>query len=251
MLVCLTGTPGTGKTSAGGLLAHRGCAVLPMDLVADHFGLAEGHDPVMVDEEGLGGLGPAGGLSLPRQLMALALGADASADPVPEPKGDRGVHLFVEGHLSHFLPPEAVDAVVVLRRHPRLLRPHLEGRGYSGGKVRENLEAECIDVIGQEAAGMHRTVVEFDGTDSTAEGLAEGVMRLVGSDPGIPGGGTDAHPGGGGQRNLEKGRERFTGCKDPPLPEGNRGEGPDEDLVVPPPRRPGEIDFSEAILEWY
>jgi adenylate kinase len=77
---------------------------------------------------------------------------------------DDGARVAYEGHLAHLLP---VDAVWVVRCDPAVLRGRLEGRGYPEAKVRENLEAEALDLILQEALGQHRRVVQRDGTRRT------------------------------------------------------------------------------------
>ncbi len=223
MLVCVTGTPGTGKTGVCGALARKGHAVLPMDHLVARYGLGQGTDPVEVDTEALTALDGAVTGALDRALMALALGMHDQPGEAPAPKGSTGDHLFIDGHLSHYLPPAAVDIVVVLRRHPEALRPELETRDYSQEKVLENLEAECIDVTGQEAAAAHGRVVEFDGSEAGVDELCLGILSLkalwVGDYKGAVTDTREVEGGGGGK--------------------------------PPPPRMPGEIDFSEAILGWF
>jgi broad-specificity NMP kinase len=118
-----------------------------------------------------------------------------------------------------------VDLVVVLRRHPDEMRPALEKRGYSPEKVMENLEAEAIDVTGQEAAAAHERVVEFDGTGFGVEDLCLGILSL------------DA-----------LWVKDYKGALTDTRNDDTRGVGGGK---VPLPRRPGEIDFSEAVLGWY
>ena len=76
------------------------------------------------------------------------------------------------GHLSHLL---SVDLIVVLRCRPSVLAARLQQRGYSKSKVRENVEAEALDVILIEAVETGRTVLEVD---TTCMGLDEVVDAM-------------------------------------------------------------------------
>ena len=151
MLVAITGTPGTGKASAGAVLARRGYAVVNLDEVARKEGLivgrdeARGSDEVDVDE-------------LRNRLQVPAKIA------------------FLESHYSHQMD---VNVAVVLRCKPSVLRARLEGRGWPPEKVRENVEAEAIDVILQEAVERLAFVFEVDTTDATVEGTAEAILAIL------------------------------------------------------------------------
>ena len=57
--------------------------------------------------------------------------------------------LIVEGHLSHLC--SGADKIIILRVHPTILEKKLASRDYSESKIRENLEAEALDVCGVEA----------------------------------------------------------------------------------------------------
>ena len=48
---------------------------------------------------------------------------------------------LVDGHLAHHLP---VDAILVLRCKPKILKKRLELRGYSSSKIRDNYEVELM-----------------------------------------------------------------------------------------------------------
>ena len=57
--------------------------------------------------------------------------------------------ILVEGHLSHFC--DGADLVVVLRTHPNVLQNRLHKKGFNKDKIRENLEAEALDICAFEA----------------------------------------------------------------------------------------------------
>lgn len=136
--VAVTGTPGTGKTTLARLAAERfGWRVVDLKAWAEDEGAVVGHD----DADG-----------------SDILDVDRLADRLP---ADDGAVVLYEGHLSHLV---GVDVAWVLRCDPDVLRPRLESRGYPAAKVQENLEAEALDLILQEALDEGALVVQRDGT---------------------------------------------------------------------------------------
>jgi len=75
-------------------------------------------------------------------------------------------HVVVEGVLAHLLPKKLVTHVVVLRTRPRTLEKRLHAKKFSKKKIRENVEAEALDVILWEAVNIHGIdrVYEIDTT---------------------------------------------------------------------------------------
>src|SRR5438034_11600367 len=72
-----------------------------------------------------------------------------------------------------------VNIAIVLRCRPSVLRSRLEARGWPPEKVCENVEAEGIDVILQEAVGRLPFVYEIDTTTLTAEQTANAVLGIL------------------------------------------------------------------------
>ena len=143
MMCGITGTPGTGKSSAADELARRGYRVVRlMDTVRPYaLGRDEGRDTLVIDEE--------------RWAREFA-----------------PVEGFVEGHLAHLLP---CDRVVVLRCRPDRLLARLRSRGYGEEKCRENAEAEALDVSLIETLEVREPgqVLEIDSTDRLPAGVAD------------------------------------------------------------------------------
>lgn len=129
--------------------------------VAD-YAKSEGH--VLEEDE------ERGSLVLDEDAIAEALGADAW----PE------TPCVIDSHIAHLLPAEAV---VVLRCDPLVLADRLRKRGWSEAKVRENVEAEALSVIAEEAEGA--VVVEIDTTKRTPEEVAADIGRCF-LGPGFP-----------------------------------------------------------------
>lgn len=151
MLVAVTGTPGTGKTSACDVLARRGYAVVDLDEAARKGGFIVGRDEARQSDE---------------------VDVEALRENLRVP----AKIAFLRSHYSHRMD---VNLAVVLRCRPSVLRLRLEARGWPPAKVRENVEAEAIDVITQEAAEVLPLVYEVDTTSSTSEQTAEAILGIL------------------------------------------------------------------------
>ena len=164
MRAALTGTPGTGKTTVAALLPFR---VIDLNAVIREEGLTLGSDPdrgcLIADVEALAG-----------RLEELA------------PEEEDGI-VVLEGHFSHQFATEAI----VLRTRPQVLRERLFQRGYSEEKVRENLEAEFLDVVLVEAAEWCDRVSEIDATSLSPEEVAALVVGILRGDLKMPPGEVD------------------------------------------------------------
>jgi adenylate kinase len=154
LVVAVTGTPGTGKTTASEHLDHR---VVHLNDHVDAAGLyhdvdAE-RDSQVVDPTAL------------REWFDEFRERDT--DPV----------VVVESHLAHHLP---ADRVVVLRCSPRALETRLTDRE-GPASVRENAESEALDVILAAAVDRHGTdaIYEIDTTDRSPAETADAIERVI------------------------------------------------------------------------
>ncbi len=151
MLVAVTGTPGTGKSSACDVLARRGYLVVDLDDLARKEGLVTGRDEIRETDE--------------IDVDALREGLHVPAKVA-----------FVKSHYSHRMD---ADVAIVLRCRPSVLRARLEARGWSAAKVRENVEAEAIDAILQEAVEHLKSVYEVDTTEATPQETAQAILGIL------------------------------------------------------------------------
>lgn len=153
MRVALSGTPGTGKTSVGEALAARGHIVVEVNQLAKDKGLLGKMD---------------------RRRATREVDAAALDKAVSDEEGLKDAILV--GHLSHLL---TVDLIVILRCRPSILAARLADRGYSEGKVKENVEAEALDVILIEAAETGRLVLEIDTTTMSVDEVVEAMEEIL------------------------------------------------------------------------
>ncbi|MDV7349321.1 adenylate kinase family protein [Halorubrum distributum] len=149
--VAVTGTPGTGKSTATTLLEGE-------------YDVIHLNDRIKSDD----------GLWTERDDDRDTLVADL--DAVREDLGDwSGV---LDSHLAHRFD---VDRVVVLRCHPETIESRLETRGESPETAAENAESEALDVILSEAVAEHgvEDVYEVDATDRDPEAVADAIRAAI------------------------------------------------------------------------
>ncbi|MFB6204612.1 MAG: adenylate kinase family protein [Candidatus Nanohaloarchaea archaeon] len=144
MIIALTGTPGTGKTS-----------------VSEELGYPVIHLTEYVKEHGLG-----------EQREEFEVDVPAMVESLEDLDGDH----VIEGHLAHHVP---ADICIVLRCAPDELEERLSDRDYPPQKVRENIESEALDVVLVEAVEEQDTVVEVDTTGKTVEETVETVKEKI------------------------------------------------------------------------
>jgi len=149
MRVAVTGTPGTGKTTATER-AETGLETVHLNDLIREEGLHEGEDP---------------------DRGSLYADIDALAERLPK-------SCLVESHLAHRFDAEKV---IVLRCHPETLAERLRERGESEAKVRENAESEALDVILSEAVERHGAdrVYEIETTEKSPDEVAAEIEAVV------------------------------------------------------------------------
>ena len=151
MRVAVTGTPGTGKTTATDLL-ETDLDVIHLNEIIKSEGFSTGTD----EERG----------SLVADMDALEEWLEGRND------------YLVESHLAHNFE---ADRVVVLRAHPDTVVSRLRERGDTDAKAYENAESEALDVVLSEAVHHHgtETVYEIDTTDREPGEVAAEISAVV------------------------------------------------------------------------
>ncbi len=149
MMWGITGTPGTGKSSVADELAARGHPVLHLSDTVQDYVIEEdtARQTRIIDEE--------------RWIAEFS-----------------PFEGFVEGHLAHLLP---CDRVVVLRCRPDVLARRLGKRRYPEVKIRENLEAEALDVNLIETLDEHppERILELDTTYRSISEITDRIEDFI------------------------------------------------------------------------
>lgn len=152
MIITLTGTPGTGKTTVSEEI--DGFKLINLTRFVREHGLGEdGEKEFEVDIQQM------------KDELEKEVGKDED--------------VIVEGHLSHHFTS---DYCVVLRCNPEELKERLRKRDYSESKIEENIESEKLDIILTEAVGKQEKIIEVDTTDMTAGETANEIMRKIEKD---------------------------------------------------------------------
>ena len=160
--IIVTGTPGTGKTRFGRLLASRlGIDKISVTMFARRHNLIKSYDrkrrTYLVSER-----------KLKRKLEEYLRHSKRK--------------VLLEGHYSHcLLPTRLVDFVFVLRCRPEILWNRLRRRGYPSAKIRENVEAEILDVCLSEAVASYgiRKVAELDTSTGSIENCVKKALLIL------------------------------------------------------------------------
>jgi adenylate kinase len=146
-VICVSGTPGTGKTEVSKALAKKlGWKYVSLNELADAKKLYAGFDDErccnIVDQD--------------RVKVEL--------DRISE------MHSVVaESHYAHDMN---CDWVVILRTKPDELRTRLKEKGWKKDKIEENILAELMEVCKSEALENFRKIIEIDTTGKGPESVA-------------------------------------------------------------------------------
>lgn len=157
MIISLSGTPGTGKTSVSKLLSDYGFGIVDFNKVAieNNFlvGKDKKRDTLIVDTK-----------KFDKYAKEIYIGEKI---------------VFIEGHLSHLL--KSADKVIVLRCHPTKLKKNLEKKGWKENKIKENLEAEILDIILCEALELHKSkdIFEIDTTSKSIKEVFSSIKEII------------------------------------------------------------------------
>ncbi len=162
IVIAITGTPGTGKSSAARELSKIiGADVIDAGKFAKENGIVEGFDARrrswIVDT---------------KKLKDKILKRIKTTIEGP---------VIVEGHYSEEVCDP--DVIFVLRCRPDVLGKRLGRRGYSREKIEENLLAEALDYCTISACSMKKAikVYELDSTGAGKKSLAEIMAHVLSS----------------------------------------------------------------------
>jgi len=155
VIISISGTPKTGKTSVAKALARKlGWKLISLNGLAKEKKLYLGYDSSR----------KARIVDIKRLRQEVARISKSSKN------------FILESHYSHDMP---CDVVVILRTNPKELRKRMKKAGWRRKKTEENIEAEIMEIVKSEALESARTVLEIDTTGKKPEWVAEQIVRRL------------------------------------------------------------------------
>ena len=156
MIVCVTGSCGTGKTTVAKALAKK-------------------YNLQNVDV----------GMLIKKNKLYDSYDRSLQTYIVDEKKVKKFLENFIrfhknvvlDSHLSHYLNKKYVDVCVVVKCDIKALKKRLINRGYSLNKIRENLDAEIFDVCFAEALEHGHRIVTIDTSKGFKYSLLENIFN--------------------------------------------------------------------------
>ena len=143
---CITGTPGTGKTTLSRKIAKdKGYYYLDVTEFIKEGKIHEGYD---------------------RSSKAYIIDEDVLVRELRKFLGYLKQNLIkgvvIDSHMSHYLPASIVDKCIVTKCDLKVLNKRLIKRGYGRNKIRENLDAEIFNVCFEEAKKRKHKILLID-----------------------------------------------------------------------------------------
>jgi adenylate kinase len=158
--ILVTGTPGVGKTVTASLIAEKtGLKHINVgELIAKHK-CYDGHDAELdthiLDED---------------KLLDLM-------ETVFQECADEGVGIVADYHSCELFPERWFDLILVLRTKTEELFDRLTERGYNEKKRSENVEAEIMQVVLEEARESYDLEIVQEVQSNTVEDMESNVER--------------------------------------------------------------------------
>ncbi|RAP53424.1 MAG: hypothetical protein BZ138_00990 [Methanosphaera sp. rholeuAM270] len=159
MIVIITGTPGTGKTSVTERLKEK----IEGEFISINYLLEEYDLSLGVDEK-------RGYKIVDTEKMIPVV--DGIAD-----KSDKDLIVF-EGHIAQDYPN--ADLVIVLRCNPEILNTRLNARNWREEKIHENVSAEILGVCTSESYELYGDrVQEIETSNMSVEEAANCIVDVI------------------------------------------------------------------------
>ncbi|TGO60111.1 hypothetical protein BCON_0038g00260 [Botryotinia convoluta] len=154
--IIITGTPGVGKTTHCEQLAEStGLKHLSVNGVVKEKGCHEGWDD---------------------ELKTWIVDEDKLLDEIEEDVKQGG--YIIDWHACELFPKSWIDLVVVLRVDSTLLYDRLKARNYPEAKLQENLDAEIMEVLLDEARESYDEEIVVELRSDTSDEVESNVERV-------------------------------------------------------------------------
>lgn len=143
MIIAISGTPGTGKTTLSKKLAKKiDYKYLDVAELIKEKNLQEAYDRK-------------------RKTYIIDI-KKLNRGLIKEIKDSE--NLIIDSHLSHNLPKKYVDLCIITKCNLRILEKRLKKKRYNKAKIRENLDCEIFDICLNEAKEAGHKILIIDTT---------------------------------------------------------------------------------------
>ncbi|KAK6349647.1 factor activating pos9, variant 2 [Orbilia brochopaga] len=115
--------------------------------------------------------------SYDEELKSWTVDEDKLLDTIEEDV-KKGGHI-IDWHVCDVFPKSWVDLVVVLRTDNTILYDRLKARGYSDNKIEENIDAEIMQVILDEAQDAYDQEIVIELRSDQHEEVESNVERIT------------------------------------------------------------------------
>jgi adenylate kinase len=157
MIICISGTPGTGKTTlAKRLSKDMNVIMLNGNDIIKRYGLSEGYD---------------------KKRDCIIVSHKKFSDSVLKECKDSKKIYIIDSHLSHHIPPKKVAICIICKTPLKELEKRLQKRKYDSAKIRENLDAEIMEVCLTEAKDKGHNILIFNNRYPT---LKKEIIKYIG-----------------------------------------------------------------------
>ncbi|OED30190.1 adenylate kinase family protein [Methanosphaera sp. WGK6] len=170
MIIIITGTPGTGKSTVSKLVAEKmNAKLISINSLLEEYNLNLGTD----------------------ELRGYKIVDTESMIPIVDKiKEDSNELIIFEGHLAQDYPN--ADMIIVLRCDPLVLEKRLKPRNWPDRKVRENISSEILGICTSESYETYGEIVqELDTTDTNALETADILSEIIKGEKEFPLGNID------------------------------------------------------------
>lgn len=158
MILAITGTPGTGKTSVAKSVANiTGWNIIGLNELAEEKGLYSGYD---------------------EKRFCRIVNMDAIKKEIKE-IWLSGKNLIIESHYAHDMD---ADLVVVLRTKPDEIRKRAAEKGWKRAKTEENVVAEIMEECKIESLEQGKMAIEVDTTGKSPRKAANEIADILHKD---------------------------------------------------------------------
>ena len=163
-LFFLSGTPGTGKTTAAKQLENHNFFIISLgDFVIQYnlyYGEDKKRDTKIIDEEKINTF-------FSKYLVDINISKP----------------IIIEAHYADIIEIPC-DLAIILQCHPQILEKRLQSRNYSVEKIRENVQAELLGdstshMLEKEDLVKKDAIFEIDASNLTIEETANKIAEII------------------------------------------------------------------------